>query len=232
MALKHQATARRKWAAAIRQVETHFPPHLPPLLFLTDPQRVPDPAKVAAGLPTGSGVIYRHFGAQGRGRVARELSAVCYQRGLVLLIAADPELAEKVGADGVHWPEKLLGKARAWRGRFPLQTASAHSRRAIWRAEQAGMDAALVSAVFPSNSPSARRVMGCFRFGSHRGRDCLRTLAHSPDSIGNALNNFVHELCVRCFGHDADQWLGAGFSNHKAAFAAKLFLCCGDGVLD
>lgn len=164
MALKHQATARRKWAAAIRQVETHFPPHLPPLLFLTDPQRVPDPAKVAAGLPTGSGVIYRHFGAQGRGRVARELSAVCYQRGLVLLIAADPELAEKVGADGVHWPEKLLGKARAWRGRFPLQTASAHSRRAIWRAEQAGMDAALVSAVFPSNSPSARRVMGAPRF--------------------------------------------------------------------
>lgn len=92
------------------------------------------------------------------------LSALCRERGLVLLIAGDPELARQVEAAGVHWPEALLVEARRWRGAFALQTASAHSRWAIWRAAQAGMDAALVSTVFASGSPSAGPPMGAARF--------------------------------------------------------------------
>jgi thiamine-phosphate pyrophosphorylase len=80
------------------------------------------------------------------------------------LIAADPELAQAVGADGVHWPETRLGQARAWRNRFELQTASAHSRQAIWRASQLNLDAVLASSVFSSDSPSAGRPLGVARF--------------------------------------------------------------------
>lgn len=163
MGLKHQAVTARKWRAAIRQVETHLPWHLPPLLFLSDPDRTPDPVGDAAKLPSGSGIIYRHFGRPERLNVAEGLAEMSEQRGLHLLIAADPELAKHVGADGVHWPEARLPESWKWRDQFLLQTASAHSRRAIWAAQRAQMDAVLVSSIFPSMSPSARRPMGVTR---------------------------------------------------------------------
>lgn len=162
--LKHQAARARKWRTAIRRVERHLPPHLPPVLFLTDPDRVPDPVAVLQFLPPGSGIIYRHFGAAGRHEIADQLAHLCAKRDLTLLIAADPELAAEVEADGVHWPEARLSDARHWRGCFRLQTASAHSRRALARAARSGMDAALVSTVFASNSASARAPMGPARF--------------------------------------------------------------------
>ena len=164
MGLKHQAVSARKWRVAIRRVESHFPRHLPPLLFLTDPKRTPDPASVAAKLPVGSGIIYRHFGADDRLAIAARLTDLARRRGLNLLVAADPMLAAEVGAHGVHWPEARLREALKWRGRFQVQTASAHSRIAIGRANRLGMDAALVSTVFPSKSPSAGKPMGAASF--------------------------------------------------------------------
>ena len=166
MGLKHQAAIARKWRSAARRVGAHFPPHLPPLLFLTDPERTPNPNRVASSLPRGSGVIYRHFGAADREQIAAELRATCSARGLVLLIAADPDLAVKVAADGVHWPEARLTESRTCTHAFQVQTASAHGRSAILAAAQAGMDAAIVSTVFPSRSPSARRAIGPARFRS------------------------------------------------------------------
>ncbi|MCR9269370.1 MAG: thiamine phosphate synthase [Hyphomonadaceae bacterium] len=164
MGLKHQAATARKWRAAIRQVESHFPTHLPPLLFLTDPDRTPDPLAIAETLPAGCGIIYRHFGAADRTDMAHALADMSERRHLTLLIAADPDLAKRVGADGVHWPEVRLVKARAWRDQFAVQTASAHSRRAIWRAQQYGIDAVLVSSVYPSKSKSAGTPLGTARF--------------------------------------------------------------------
>ncbi len=115
-------------------------------------------------LPPGSGVIYRHFGAPDRETVARQLRDICSQCEVRLLIAGDPDLAASVNADGVHWPEAKLAEAENWRGTFALQTASAHAPAAIHRAEIAGMDAVLFSAVFPSNSPSASVPLGPQRF--------------------------------------------------------------------
>lgn len=164
MGLKHQAASARKWRAAIRQVERHFPAHLPPLLFLTDPKRTRDPVAVISTLPEGSGVIYRHFGAYDRDLVARQLRDVCSKCEIRLLIASDPDLATHIGADGVHWPEAKLAEAQTWRRKFALQTSSAHSPAAIRRAARSGMDAVLFSAVFPSNSPSAPCPLGPQRF--------------------------------------------------------------------
>lgn len=160
MKVKHQADTARKWRSAIRRVELHLTEDLPPLFFLTDPERTPDPVSVAKTLPPGSGIIYRHFGRPDRFETAHSLAKAAQQIHGSLLIAADPVLAKHVGADGVHWPEVRLTESRAWRGRFRIQTASAHSRRAIWKAHLAMMDAVFVSSVFPSVSPSAGSPMG------------------------------------------------------------------------
>ncbi|MBI1186413.1 MAG: thiamine monophosphate synthase [Alphaproteobacteria bacterium] len=132
----------------------------PPLLFLTDPARTPDPVAIAARLPAGAGVIYRHFGAADRRGTAAALAAVCRTRGLALLIAADPDLAMATGAAGVHWPERLIPGRRHG---FPLETAATHGAEALARAARAGLDAALLSPVFPSRSAPAGRPLGPMR---------------------------------------------------------------------
>ncbi|MEM9179043.1 MAG: thiamine phosphate synthase [Pseudomonadota bacterium] len=170
MGLKHQAASARKWRAAIRRIETHLPEYLPPIFFLTDPERVPDPIHAIRNLPRGSGVIYRHFGAENRLTVGADLQRVCSEMDHKFLVSADPQLALTINADGVHWPEVKLPSTRQWHGRFRLQTASAHSGRAIRRAAQAGMDAVLFSAIFPSASPSAGSPLGAARLRFHKAQ--------------------------------------------------------------
>lgn len=186
MGLKHQAVSARKWHAAIRQVERHFPDHLPAALFLTDPARVADPAQVVRTLPAGSGMIYRHFGAADRQEVAAELGALCRQYQIDFLIAADPALARQVSADGVHWPEARLPDARKWRGRFKLQTASAHSLLAVRRARRAGMDAVLCSTVFASKSATASSPLGVHRFRALANRADMPVYALGGVAADNA----------------------------------------------
>ncbi|MEM7329186.1 MAG: thiamine phosphate synthase [Pseudomonadota bacterium] len=166
MGLKHQAASARKWRTAIRQAKSHFPAHLPPLILMTDPTRISDPLESVRRLPQHSGVIYRHFGKKQRHTEASALRQLCRDRGLVFMIAADPLLALQTMADGVHWPERMLHQARAWRERFQLQTASAHSPRAIAHGVRAGMDAVIYSTVFASQSPSAGLPTGPLRLRS------------------------------------------------------------------
>jgi thiamine-phosphate pyrophosphorylase len=141
-------------------------PPIPALYFLTDPARTPDPARIAERLPNGTAVIYRHFGASDRFETARRLARISRARGLVLLIAADPALAAEIGAHGVHWPERLMP---ANRDGFALETAAAHSVRALARAAAAGFDAALLGPVLPSRSPTAARPLGP-RLAGHMAR--------------------------------------------------------------
>lgn len=133
-------------------------PNAPALYFLTDPSRTPDPVAIARRLPRGACVIYRHFGAANRARVARALLRVCRARGLMLLIAADPWLARRIGADGVHWPERRYRPTRASVG---FTSVAAHTLRGVQRASDA--DACLLSPVFASASASAKRTLGLAR---------------------------------------------------------------------
>jgi thiamine-phosphate pyrophosphorylase len=135
-------------------------PPIPSLYFFTDPLRTPDPARIAAKLPRGAAVVYRHFGAQDRHAVARRLARICRARRLKLFIAADPKLAQNVSAAGVHWPERLA-TADGGRG---LKSMAAHSGRAL--AHAAGhADLAILAPIFPSRSPSAERPLGPLRAG-------------------------------------------------------------------
>lgn len=144
---------------------------LPPLLFFTDPARTPDPVAVASRLPRGSGVVLRTFGAAEGEAQAWALKAVAQARGLKLLIGQDATLARRVGADGVHLPERLAhlaGPLKRGRPRW-IVTAAAHSRRAVLTA--AAADAVVISPAFPSRSRSAGAPLGPLRLASlSRGR--------------------------------------------------------------
>lgn len=141
---------------------------LPGLWLVTDPRRTPDPVALAQALPKGAGVIYRAFGAGDALATARALRRTAWRRGLVFLVGADAVLAMAARADGVHLPERLAHRAPALRRAHPKWriTAAAHGRAAVLRAGGAGVDAVLVSAVFPSRSPSAGAPLGPVRFAA------------------------------------------------------------------
>lgn len=138
---------------------------MPHLLFFTDPVRTPDPEAVAARLPPGSAIIYRHFGAADAEVRAQRLLAVARAGGLKLLIGLDERLAAKVGADGVHLPERLAHRAMGLKQARPrwLVTSAAHSLAA---ARRGAADAVVISTAFPSRSASAGAALGPIRFAA------------------------------------------------------------------
>jgi len=145
-----------------------FPPRtargkaLPGLLFFTDPARIAHPETVAERLPHGAGIVFRAFGSADAVEQGRRLRAIADARDLLLLAGAHPGLAEGIGADGLHMPERLAGeipRLRAEHGRY-LITVAAHDTAAVQAAQRAGADAVVVSPVFPSNSPSAGEPLG------------------------------------------------------------------------
>jgi thiamine-phosphate pyrophosphorylase len=151
----------------------------PKLLFLTDPVRTPDPERILAELPRGAGIVFRAFGAPDAVPVGLRLARLARRRGVRLLIGADVGLAIAVRADGIHLPERAVGRRGdilRLRRRF-LVTAAAHSLGAIRRARLCGVDAVLVSAVFPSNSPSAGPPLGPLRFSVLAGAAGLPVIA-------------------------------------------------------
>ncbi|HEV2533028.1 thiamine phosphate synthase [Phenylobacterium sp.] len=136
---------------------------LPCLLFFTDPVRTPDAEAIAAGLPRGAAIVFRAFGAADAEAQGRRLRAIARARGLKLLVGADADLARRLGADGVHLPERLAATARRLRRRGWIVTCAAHSLAAARRAKAAGADAVVVSAIFASDSPSAGAPIGPVR---------------------------------------------------------------------
>ena len=144
-------------AAKVSRADGRSRPAPPPLLFFTDPDRTPRPWETAAGLPAGSGVVYRSFGAPGRLETAQRLREVTRTRGVLLLIGLDAALAEACGADGVHLPERALDQADAlvlahpeWR-----LTGAAHDAEVLRRC--GALDAVVVSPVFQAGGVSAAR---------------------------------------------------------------------------
>ncbi len=130
---------------------------LPPLLFFTDPERTPRPWETAARLPTGSGVVFRSFGAADARDTGLRLREATRRRGGLLLVGLDPDLAEAFEADGVHLPERALGQAPALVAARPgwRITGAVHSAQALAGVEC--LDAAVLSPVFGAGGASAAR---------------------------------------------------------------------------
>jgi thiamine-phosphate pyrophosphorylase len=132
------------------------------MLFFTDPARTPSPERVMARRPRGAGVVFRAFGRPEALARGPELRNLARERGLIFLVGGDAGLARSLRADGLHLPERAV-PAKLDRNRWPrgfLLTAAAHDLAAMRRAALAGVDAVVVSAVFPSASPSAGRPLG------------------------------------------------------------------------
>lgn len=144
-------------AAELRAQGPHF--RLAPLVFFTDPARMENTLDVVRRLPQGCAVIYRHFGDSADAENLRDLTT---QQNRQFLIGNDPELAEKIGADGVHFTrdEKLRGPIQ-WRAKRPDWIITmAGLKDGAYFAPLDSLDALFISSVFRSRSPSAGTPIG------------------------------------------------------------------------
>lgn len=137
----------------------------PTLWLFTDPDRTPDLLAAAARLPRDAGLVLRTFGRSEVDAQAPALMALARRRGLVVLVGADDRLAARLGADGVHLPQRLVAVLPRLRARHPAWrfTVAAHGAASLRRAARAGADAAFLSPVLPSLSPSAGSPLGAVR---------------------------------------------------------------------
>ncbi len=132
---------------------------LSPLVFFTDPRRIENPLDVVRRLPAGCAVIYRHFGNPEH---AEALRALTRTQNRQLLIGNDPELAQKIGADGVHFSrDARLTGPRDWRAKRPDGIITmAGLKEGAYLAPLDSLDALFISSLFPSRSPSAGTPIG------------------------------------------------------------------------
>lgn len=156
-AQRMKASALSRVTADVRASGAWRKAALPPLLVFTDPRRLSRPWEVAACLPAGAGLVYRAFGAPDAIEVAMHLREITQERGVVLLIGRDADLADRVGADGVHLPERALSAAYALGGRRPhwLLTGAVHSIDAAAQARD--LDAVVLSPIFRAGGESAAK---------------------------------------------------------------------------
>jgi thiamine-phosphate pyrophosphorylase len=115
-----------------------------------------------AGLPRGSGVIFRHHDtpAAERRRLYDAVRAIAKRRGLTLVLAGSPRQAIGWRADGAHGRSPHIGAARNL-----VRTSPAHDRRELVAARRAGADLILLSPVFATRSHPGQPALGPVRFG-------------------------------------------------------------------
>ena len=199
MVLSDEATRLWETAKALNRAAARVSPSaagLPPLIFVTDPDRTPRPWEIATRLPAGAAVIHRAFGRPGADADARRLRDVTRAAGVRLLIGLDVALAVAVGADGVHLPERALDRADEARNHgLALVTGAAHSPEALARAAALRLDAALLSPVFPTTSPSGGVALGPERFAVWTSAAGLPVIALGGVHAGNATDLSASGAC-------------------------------------
>jgi thiamine-phosphate pyrophosphorylase len=153
--------SRRALARAAAHLAAHNGAVLPPLILMTDDDRLPDPLAAAKALPRGSLVIVRSRDTAPRAALGHAMLTLARSQHLFVLIADDPGLAARLGADGIHLPERRAREAAHWRARHPawLITTASHGHTPA----PPTVDAVLLSPVFATQSHVGAPSLGATR---------------------------------------------------------------------
>jgi len=179
------SSSRRKLARAAARLGAAHGCLLPPLVLMTDDERLEDPLGAARALPRGSMVVVRTRDPDRRRELTRRLVELSRWRGLFVLVAGDPALAAV--ADGLHLPEARMKEAAHWRARCPrlLITASIHSLAGL--RNTAFVDALFLSPVFPTASHPGRAALTPVRANQMARLAAKPVYALGGLTAGNAL---------------------------------------------
>ncbi|HEY0627806.1 MAG TPA: thiamine phosphate synthase [Sphingomicrobium sp.] len=107
-------------------------------------------------LPVGGGIVFRHYSTppEERARLGQQVAEICQERELVLSVARDILLAERLGARLVHKPDEPSGL------NFSM---SVHDAGEAEAARTAGASLAFVAPVHRTRSHPEGRALGLER---------------------------------------------------------------------
>lgn len=113
-------------------------------------------------LPPRAGILFRHrsLAQEARRILFGSVEALARQRGILLLVAGDAELAECWGADGWH----------GWGTGAGLHSSSVHNLRELRRAEADGAALLFLAPVFPTRSHPDAATLGSRGFAAIAAR--------------------------------------------------------------
>jgi thiamine-phosphate pyrophosphorylase len=117
--------------------------------MMTDERQGADLFRALDRVPSGSGMVFRHYSlpADERRRLFLEVQGPARERGLLLMLGGEPQLAEAWGADGSHGRYgDPVSSGNLWR------SAPVHNLNELEAAEAAGADFVFASPVFPTRS--------------------------------------------------------------------------------
>jgi thiamine-phosphate diphosphorylase len=141
----------------------------PKIILVTDPgysdEKIIDTVESAASaVPPGSLAVQLRDKIRDPadlGSFAARLRAITLGKDAWLIVNGDARLAKEVGADGVHLGGRAMtiAEARAILGSRSWISIAAHSDDAVRAGVAEGADAALVSPIFPTESPKSEMRM-------------------------------------------------------------------------
>lgn len=168
-------------------------PHvnLPAPIALTDPTRAPDPYAVLAGLPRGSGLIWRAYDTPLSRKKIRALERAARAKHVTLLIASTPADARKLNGQHRHLAGHQARTFRKTTCTDKILTCAAHSAKEIIAAARARADAVLISPVFATASHKGAKTLGPLRFAA------LARLARTKNLAVYALGGLTDETKIK-----------------------------------
>jgi thiamine-phosphate pyrophosphorylase len=111
-------------------------------------------------------------------KLALEVYACCRQHDAILLLNADPQLVDEIGADGVHLDGARLAACRSRPlAADKLVSAACHSLEQLRKAETIGADMATLSPVLPTASHPEGALLGWESFAALAAQTALPVYA-------------------------------------------------------
>lgn len=175
---------------------------LPRLWMMTDERQGDALWTALERLPSGTGVVFRHYTldrSRRRDMLAR-INRVARRRGLILVAAVPDGIIPALRLAGLHNHKRRVYRYTAARG---LKTASVHNMRELRAAEAAGADLVFISPVFPTHSHPGAETLSTVGF-----RRLARTARVPVVALGGMNEDRYRELRGRgAYGWAAiDAW--------------------------
>jgi thiamine-phosphate pyrophosphorylase len=159
---------------------------LPKIWLMTDARFGDELIPAIRRLPSGSGVIFRHYHLPHveRRKLFGKVRRVCSQRGHSLFLAGSERLALRWHADGFHQ------RGESARSRL-LQSAPVHNRIELREARRNRADLVFISPVFPTRSHPGAKALGLLalnRLARQAGSAAVVALGGMTQTKARALN--------------------------------------------
>jgi len=135
---------------------------LPNAWLFSDERIAAGIVELAASLPPGSGIVFRHDGLAPatRFRLLRRLMRIARVRRLTVILAGSPAAASRWGAHGVHLRQHDAKRAGQAHRLGLLLTMPVHDACEARRARRAGARGVFISPLYPTRSHPGAPALG------------------------------------------------------------------------